>query len=260
MSRNTPDTGDIRWTRDVLRSAGKILVYILALGMLSLMLAQLLMTKNHALRILLNAVAFGGVWALLFLEGGAQGQKAVAHDRMLAQRVEQVAEPDKRAGRYRPMRGALAALLAALPLFLAASALAVLAKPYTYALQDLPLWLAGYRERADIGAPLAYYAVHSAPAAADYLRIGVRLVIMPAAYIAGGFGTAASLLLDRLSPLLVLLLPSAFALGYLRGPALDRKMLARNEQAKAEHQKKIARKKKRERQRQSQGKDPRRLI
>jgi hypothetical protein len=141
----------------------------------------------------------------------------------------------------------------------AAVALAALAKPYVYALQGLPTWLTAYMRREDIGGALQYYGQTQGAGAVDYLRIAVRLVMMPASYIITGFGDQASLLLDRLSPLLVLFLPVAYIAGYLRGPAIHRLAAKRSEEAKRLHKKKVARKKKRERQART-GKEPERLI
>jgi hypothetical protein len=251
-----------RWMRGVPGMTGKILTHVLVLGVLSLMLAALLMVKSAVLRIPLNLLLFCGVGFLLHLDAAHRGQKEVARAKMLAGRMRAGYVPDDHelSGCYHPMRGVAAALLAAAPFLLAAAALALLSRPFTYALQDLPSWLAGYQLNADVSAPLAYYAQNVGASAVDYLRPAVRLAIMPAAYLFGGFGSTASLWLDRLSPLLVLVLPGAYALGYLRGPAMDERMIVLNKEAKRLHQKKIARKKRRDQQRALGKKKPERII
>ncbi|MCL2544780.1 MAG: hypothetical protein FWE77_02545 [Clostridia bacterium] len=249
------------WTDGALKQAGKILLYMLLLGLLSLMVAPILMLESPLLRVPLNLALFAGVALLVYHDGGIRGQKEVAHAHTMARRRESgvaLSGEDLRAC-YHPMRGILPAALAALPFFALAAVLAALAEPHTYRLQSLPSWLSPYLRREDIGGPLQYYSQAQPAEIADYLRIAVRLVIMPFSYIAGGFGEQASLLLDRLSPLLVLIIPGAYAAGYLRGPALHKTAQKRSEEAKRRHKKKVARKKRRERQARA-GRKPERLI
>ncbi|HML47947.1 MAG TPA: hypothetical protein PKE04_14495, partial [Clostridia bacterium] len=93
----------------------------------------------------------------------------------------------------------------------------------TYSLQDLPNWLSGYRFLPEVGNPLLYYNREIVVPLVDWLRIGLRFVMLPFIYLLGNIGDAASLLLDRLSPLIVCVLPLCFAVGYLTGPARHRR-------------------------------------
>jgi len=224
-----------------IRQAGKIWLYMLLLALFSLMIAPLLMLDSPLLRVPLNLALFAGVALLAYKDGGFRGQKEVA-----------------RAG-YRPIRGIEAVALAALPFFVAAAALAVLAKPYTYTLQNLPPWLVSYMGREDIGGALRFYENRQDIGLIGYVRFAMYQAIRPFYFIASGFGDQALLLLDRLSPLLVLIIPGAYAAGYLRGPVLHRRAAEHVEEAKRLHQKKVARKKKRERQAR-EAKRPERLI
>jgi len=244
-----------------LKQAGKVVLYMLLLGLFSLMVAPLLMIESPWLRVPLNLLMFAGIALLAFNDGGVRGQREVARGFTLARRKESgiaLSDEDLSAC-YHPMRGVLPAVIAALPFFVAAMALAIVAKPYVYTLQGLPPWLSGYLRREEIGGPLQYYANVQGMGAVDYLRIFVRVVIMPFSYIISGFGDQAALLLDRISPLLVLIFPAAYATGYLRGPAIHKQAEKRSEEAKRRHKKKVARKKKRERQAR-EGKKPERLI
>lgn len=254
------------WMRGgMVRQAGKIILYMVMLGVLSLLITPLLSVESLWIRIPLNVMIFGGVWMLLYADGGSRGQHEVAHAERLAQRQHElgmaVVESDRN-GCYHPMRGIAAALLSAAPFVLMGIVVAIAAQPYTYTLQDLPSWLKAYTRRPDIGGALAYYQQTAGLQVADYLRIIVRLVIMPISLLFGGFGDAGALLVDRMSPLWVILLPLAYAIGYLRGPALNVQVLARNEEAKRRHKKKLARKKKQERARAKTGagKGPERLV
>jgi len=249
------------WAAGALKQAGKILMYVLVLGLLSLMVAPLLIIESALLRIPLNLALFVGVVLLVYSDGGVRGQKEVANAYAMASRRERgIALSDEDLlGCYHPMRGVFSAALAAFPFFALAVALAALAEPAVYLLQSLPTWLTAYLRREDIGGALQYYSDVPGLGAVGYLRFAVRLAIMPFSYIAGGLGDQASLLLDRLSPLLVLILPGAYAVGYLRGPTIHKAAVKRSEEAKRLHKKKVARKKKRERQARA-GKKPERLI
>jgi len=249
------------WDASVARQAGKLVLYMLLLGLISLMVAPLLMIDTPVVRVPLNLLLFAGVVLLAYNDGGVRGQKEVASGLTLARRQAgglALTQEELRAC-YRPARGLLAAALAALPFFVAALMLAVLARPYAYVLQTLPTWLGAYVRREDIGGALQFYSQTQGAEFADYLRVGVRLVVMPASYMITGFGDQASLLLDRISPLLVLLIPGGYAAGYLRGPSLHALAAKRSEEAKRQHKKKVARKKKRERQARER-KGPERLI
>jgi hypothetical protein len=246
-----------RWKRGVFRMAVRVWVYTAVTVMLALVLAPLLITENHVSRVFFNVLLLGGVFVLAYADAATRGQKEFAQSRLLAGRMAagHPVSGEDIARCYHPMRGVLAAIIAALPLLALTIPLAVLAKPYAYTLQDLPSWVSGLG-RADINDALAYYAAQAPMTLESGLRMAVRVINMPVAYLFGGFGDAAALLQDRLGPLFVLLLPAAFALGYLRGPALDAKVQKQNEEAKRLHAKKIARKKKRERQRAQGTKGP----
>ncbi len=264
MSENGQAPGMVentRWRVGMVKQAGKIMLYVVMLGVLSLLIAPVLMLENLFLRIALNLLVLAGIGLLVYVDGVSRGQKEVAHSIRLAKRLDSGTplNPEESVACYHPMRGIYAALLAAVPFIAMGIVLAVNAKPSTYALQDLPSWLTPYRERGDIGGALAYYNNLPGPELLDYLRIVVRLAIMPFSNIVGGLSDQASLLLDRWSPLLVLLIPAAYAVGYLRGPAANAALVKRNAEAMRLHKKRVARKKKRERQGTAK-KGPERLI
>ena len=114
----------------------------------------------------------------------------------------------------------MTAACGAAPVFIIALIYAFMAQKQTYSLGVLPSWVSAYEEHADIGAALAYYHQTSAVQLADVLRVAVRLLLFPFVNIAGANNADALLLVDRLSPLLCLLTPACYGLGYLRGPQL----------------------------------------
>jgi hypothetical protein len=131
------------------------------------------------------------------------------------------------------MKGLEASVLAALPLVLIAGYVAITAKPYAYLLQDLPSWLANYTHRAEIGDPLLYARNLSAVTTiTDYLRFASRFLLFPFVCLLGEMSDEMSLLLDRLSPLLMLVIPAASAIGYQLGPSRRKKTVQIIEKAK----------------------------
>ena len=83
----------------------------------------------------------------------------------------------------------------------------------------LPSWMEGYMRRTEIGDALVQYTQVEGFSFADILRLIVRVSVMPFVSMAGAENKDLLLLIERLSPLLVLLPGIAFGTGYLQGPA-----------------------------------------
>ena len=121
-------------------------------------------------------------------------------------------------------------------------------------LGSLPSWLAGYESRADISLALAYYKDRVPFGVADALRLVVRLMVFPFINLAGTRNADGILLVERLSPLLVLIAPMFYGVGYHRGEhyrAMVHGGIATNA-------KRAARKKKKQQQQRRQ--EPRQLV
>lgn len=238
-----------RWGRQIIRPALMLMAAPLLVGLVSLIVAPVLMIENNALRVLFNSILLALVGLLLFNSGATRGEKDAQNSVRLMRDMKNGHQPTdgERAVCFHPLKGICTALLGALPWVLLAGALAILSKPYTYTLQDLPSYLGAYRRRWDIGAPLTYYNIVYAIAPVDILRVLVRLGIMPFVYIGGDLSDTLSLLLDRISPLLVLVLPLLYAVGYQLGPHYRLRNYERNQQAKQQHLKKMKRKQKKAR-------------
>lgn len=231
------------WGRTILFPALKLFAYPLLMTLASFLLSPLLMAEWPVLRIGANLLLVVLMLFLMGYNGAYRGEKDVQNSQhiLTLQANEKEPTPQEWAAAYHPLKGILPALLGVAPWLLLALVLALLAKPYVYQLQDLPSFLQAYLKYPDTGAALAFYSEPVATAPVDILRVLVRLVIMPFANMAGTLTDTVSLLLDRISPLLVLPLPLAYVVGYLLGPTMYRRTLARNEAAKKAHRKKVAR-------------------
>lgn len=237
--------------------------YPLLLGILSLVIGSVLMVENDFFRILLNGALMAMFALLIINSGAANGAKDAQHSVRLMQDINNgyQATDEDYAKAYHPLKGILSAVFGALPWLVMAVIVAVLAQPYTYQLQGMPTsYLGYYLRRWDLGAPVDYYnSISYSIQLADVLRILVRLGILPVVYMAGTVTDSVSLLLDHISPLLVLILPVLYGISYQFGPALRIREEKRTEEAIKQHNKKVKRKQKKERA-QREKKKPEQLI
>ncbi len=118
---------------------------------------------------------------------------------------------------FRKPKGFLAVCLALLPLFLIALVFAFTTEKQYYQLGALPKWIDSYREQTQIGIALDYYYKEVQVSAFSILRLFMRALCMPYVAMLSSLGADAMLLVERLSPLLILIIPSAYGIGYLRG-------------------------------------------
>ena len=123
----------------------------------------------------------------------------------------------EKATSYHPLKGFVIALTASLPLVIVALVLALTAQKQVTGMGMLPDWTATYRTRPEIGTPLAFYMVTPSFDVTGLCRTLVRILLMPMVGMVGASNHEGILLLERLSPLLVLLPGICYGLGYTRG-------------------------------------------
>lgn len=221
------------WGSRVMPMAMKLVVPMIAIIVMGLMFSAL-QAVGQGLRIVLALVIIAGMLLFLFSEGLNRGAEDAAASRnyasLSAKGVKLEAKDDAMC--YHPLK-ALCAVMAVFIVPLALSvAVAVMAKEYTYVLQDLPTWLTdSYSVREDVMGPLGAYTVQQGMAAMDWLRMIVRLFVMNYINLFGD-PLKMSFVIDRLSPLFILSYPLAYMIGYLRGPASNRRLEKMNRRAK----------------------------
>lgn len=211
----------LKW-KEIGKIALRVFGYQVAFGFIGFMLVPSLLGLSAVVRLPLVGLLIVGALMLVYLDGSYHGaQDCAMSERLDKLRTQGTYTPsgEEVARRYWPMKGIWGALLAAVPLLLCALYLALTVQPYRYALQDLPAWLSAYTHRPEVGDALRYLA-QEAPAATatDYVRMVVRFALFPYVGLIGIMNDAASLLFDRLSPLVALILPTASVVGYLFGP------------------------------------------
>lgn len=200
----------------------RILVYQVAFIFAYLFIGQVLLFNAMVWRVLANLLVLLAFGALLYNDGARMGMEDVTFAEIALARREAgkevtSVELDRC---YHPLKGFFTVLVGTLPLILLSLVFALIATEQHYRLGSLPGWVAGFERRADVGLALQYYHEHQGIGLEGILRIVVRLLLFPFVNMIGTSSSAALLWLERLSPLLVCLIPLGYAFGYLQGPRL----------------------------------------
>ena len=221
------------WGSRVLPMAGKLIVPLVSIIVMGLIFSAL-QALSTGLRLVLAVVIIAGMLLFMFSEGLNRGAEDAAASRNYANLTAKGIKLEKKddAMCYHPLKALCAVLVVfAVPLVLSAY-VAVNAVEYTYELQDLPSWLTGtYGMREDVMGPLGAYMVEQSVAANDWLRMAVRLFVMNYVNLFSD-PLQMSYVIDRFSPLFILSYPLLYMIGYLRGPASNRKQEKMKRRAK----------------------------
>lgn len=222
-----------RWGSRVLPMAGKLLVPLVSIIIMGLIFSAL-QAVSSGLRLALALVIIAGILLFMLSEGLNRGAEDAAASRnyvnLTAKGVKLEEKDDAMC--YHPLKAICAVMVAfiiplALSVYIAANAV-----EYTYTLQDLPAWLeSSYGMREDVMGPLGAYTAERSMAANDWLRLVVRLFVMNYVNLFSD-PLEMSYVIDRLSPLFILSYPLMYVIGYLRGPASNRKLEKMNRRAK----------------------------
>ena len=216
------------------RMARRLALSYLAVSVLGLMLSGVQAIGIWWLAALLTGVIVLGLAFLVFNEGmtrGVAGAEA-SYQWEKQEKAGRKPDPAEDKKRFSVSKAVLAAAIVfTVPLILAVI-VALQTKPYTYVLQDLPLWMTqNYGNRADVMAPLAGYLQASPMESVGWLRIVVRLLGMIFVnFFPDPQGQVD--LIDRTIPLLMLIYPAAYVAGYLQGPRRFVKMVFSQRKAK----------------------------
>ena len=217
---------------NTLRSALKMFGFLLLCTVMMFLVCTMAGSGSPVLRIIINAAIESVILMIFFSKGADQGTDAVARGEILYQHLEkgmEVSAGERRLPFHR-LKGFVIGLAGSLPFVIPALILALTAQRQMTGAGTLPSWTEAFMRRTEIGDALAYYTRTDGFAFADILRLIVRVSVMPFISMAGSENKDLLLLIERLSPLLVLLPGIAFGLGYLKGPS--RRKLIHTEIAK----------------------------
>ena len=204
------------------RRGVRILGLMLLFAFLGVIASGVFSFSNLALRILFNGAVLAFCAGVMYTEGSRQGENDVAFAEIALGRQNEgkaVTESDKNVC-YHRMKGFVTALIGAAPFVLIALVYALVAVKQRYTLGALPSWVSAYETQDEISQALAYYHETAPLTLPDILRMAVRLFLFPYMNILGNGNYDKLYLLDKLSPLLTLIVPIFYGVGYLRGPYL----------------------------------------
>lgn len=204
---------------DAWRLAGKRALAMLGISAVYLIGGMLLSFDSLVGRILSSVLLVGVAFYYELAQGMSQGQTDAAFAEIMYDRKREGKEvPKKDEDRcFHPMKGFFAAFAGALPFIVFTLAFAVITKPVVYKLGSLPSWTHGLMEQSEFGDALRYYGQNTGLGAVEVMRIIARACVMPFVNIAVLISDEATLLVERLSPLLVLVAPMGYGFGYRRG-------------------------------------------
>jgi hypothetical protein len=210
------------------RRASSVLGLIAISMFIYLIAGSVLVNGNILIRAVLSLVFVAMFVSLAYSNGMNTGFQDVTFAEIAYQRREngKTLDESEAAKCYHPAKGLVNALMGVTPFFLLAVVLAVSAQPQFFIRSSLPVWVSALERRTEVGAALQFYHQSVPWSIVDIIRMIVRLAIMPFITLAGSDNVWQTVWVERLSPLLVLIIPLGYAAGYLRGPDARAKMHA----------------------------------
>ena len=200
----------------------KLLAYQLVFVFVYLFIGQALLFDQFLLRILINLLIVLGFGGILYNDGAKAGLEDVSFAEIVLQRQQNGKAISKleRDRCFHPAKGFFSMLAGTLPLILFCLVFAFMTELQVYRLGGLPDWVQAYERRADVGLALNYYHQGNAFSLVDVMRVAVRLLVFPYINMAGTSSNQTLLWLERLSPLLVCIIPLGYSFGYMQGKRL----------------------------------------
>lgn len=205
--------------RTTLPGALKFFLGTLVMAVAFLIICVVLNFDAQWLNVVANLGIAMGVYLFFAQYGINAGADAVNQGEIMYGRQEKgrpVADWE-RSMCYHPLKGFVSALIGAIPLLLCAIVLACITKRQMTNLGALPSWLGSIESRPEIGNALAYYHEGGSMTLQATLRLIIRMTTMPYVNMIGAANKDAMLMLERISPLILLLPVLAYGFGYMNG-------------------------------------------
>ena len=178
------------------------------------------------IRIPFNIAVIVIITIILFNNGMNLGSDAVAHGEILWQREkkgQKYTESERRIC-FHPLKGFVIAFIGSLPFIILALVFALNTQIMMTEAGTLPSWMQSYTRRDDISNALIYYTKPEGMSFISFLRIAIRICILPFVNLIGAENNQGLLMLERISPLILLLPGIAFGFGYISGKRIRTKI------------------------------------
>lgn len=175
--------------------------------------------SNLLLRLAMNLAVIAVALMIFFNSGSRHGAEAVARGEILYQKKErgQSFSGEERKICFHQAKGFLTGFIGTIPFLILALLLAVNTGIQMTEAGTLPSWMQAYTRRSDIGNALISYTQPEGMNFIDYCRMLIRICIIPFVNIVGHTDKAGLCVLEKLSPLILLLPAAAYGTGYLTG-------------------------------------------
>ena len=189
---------------------------------MTFLVSTMLNFNQPILRIGMNVIVEGIILLLFYSNAAGKGADAVARGEILYQRQEKGISftEGERAICFHPMKGFLIGLLGTAILLIPTLIQALTASRTVTGVGVLPGWLDVYRRRTEVGDALVAYTAVGGISFADAIRMIDRILVMPFVAMVGAENRDGLLLIERLSPLIILLPAISYGIGYLQGKRL----------------------------------------
>lgn len=204
---------------DTVRSGIMFFFGMLGMVLINVMLGSIVMWDVQWLNILFSGALMLVVYSVFYQNGAGKGTAAVNQGEIMLQRKEaghKLNEADI-ASCFHPLKGFIIGLIGSLPALICAVMLAVVAQKQFTGMGTLPTWITTLQRQPEMADALAIYQNTGILSMEDILRLIVRMLILPVVNMVGAENRDGLLLLERLSPLVLLLPAVSYGLGYLRG-------------------------------------------
>lgn len=240
------------------KRGAKVLGSMVLVMVLYLIFGPMLMVENTFLRVVFNIALMLVAVGIMSMMGTGDGESDAALGEIVYQRKQDGKEVSKTEEDrcFNPLKGFFTAYLGAALFFVLAVVLAIFTKEESYVLGVLPTWAQNYYGDTSVGQGLDYYQISRSIGWLDIVRLAVRANVLPI-FSMFEASTGASILLERLTPLFVLIAPTGYALGYLRGKKV-REMI--HSSIALSKKKKNKKDKKEKKERQNRNRQPEQLV
>ena len=211
-------TGDII-DEHTIKSSIAFLGTLIAVFFISFIVCASASFDSVILRMGINLAVLVMILVIVYHNGAGRGAEAVSRGEILYQKKEkgQTFSETERKVCFHPLKGYATAMIGTIPFLVAAVILALNTSVQRTGAGTLPSWMQAYTARSDVGNALVNYTNPEGMDFVDYLRSFVRICIIPWVNIVGYSNKYGMMLVEQLSPVILLLPAAAYGTGYLTG-------------------------------------------
>lgn len=211
-------TGSMTDSTTVKSALGFLGLWLIA-AFMCLIVCMIAMPNNPVLRVVLNGAVEALVLMIFWSTGANKGTDCVARSEIMYQREQSgnTVSDGERQLCFHKLKGLINGVLGTAPLLVIGLLMAFTAQRQMTGAGALPSWLSAYENRPEVHNALLSYTVVPPMTLEDICRTVIRILLMPLVSMIGSENKDGLLLLEKLSPLALLLPAFAYGFGYTRG-------------------------------------------